>query len=390
MGRTIWILLSIILMFGIVCGSLAVEECATPVPCVGEHGGSGSIPAISEGDICIYYFYGQACPHCTRIKPFIDKMAATYSRVRIYSLEVHSNVSNLAIFRDFCSRYDIDITKAGVPTIFIGDRALMGESVIRENLEPSIQYFYVNEPICPTTYKKYEGTPHDISPWEKINLTVPSVIVAAAIDSINPCAFAVLIFLLVYLSTLANRSRILIIGMTYIIAVFTVYFFSGLGFFTLVQSMGITDVVFKLAAVIAILAGVVNVKDFFWYGRGISLSIPESKKETIKKYVIKASIPSALILGGLVSIFELPCTGGIYLAILGLLSSKMTLAQGIPYLLIYNVIFVLPLIGILLFVHYGVSVETMESWKGGGRRWMRLAMGVLMIALGALMLLGML
>jgi len=388
MGRKIWIILSIVLLASTMCGSMAAQECVTPLPCPSGHEADGAVPAISETDICIYYFYGQSCPHCARIKPFIEEMTAKYSRIQMYQFEIYYNTTNQALFKDFNTRYEI--TREGIPALFIGDRALIGETTIRENLESSILYFYVHEPICPTTYQKNEGGPHDISPTEKIDLTIPSVIIAAAIDSINPCAFAVLIFLLVYLTSVNNRNRILLVGMTYILAVFTVYFFSGLGFFTLVQSMRITDVVFRIAAIIAILAGIVNVKDFLWYGKGFSLSIPESRKETIKTYVMKASIPSAIILGGLVSIFELPCTGGIYLAILSLLSSKMTLAQGLPYLLLYNVIFVLPLLGILLIVYYGISAETMESWRGEGRRWIRLAMGVLMIALGALMLFGIL
>jgi Cytochrome c biogenesis protein len=235
-----------------------------------------------------------------------------------------------------------------------------------------------------------KGVPDDISPGQAIDLTIPSVIVAAIVDSINPCAFAVLIFLLVYLTSLQVRNRILTVGTAYILTVFIVYFLSGLGFFVLIQTAGITDIVFNVAAIIAILAGIINLKDFFWYGRGISLSIPESRKESIKHFVLKASIPSAILLGGLVSMVELPCTGGIYLAILGLLSSRMTIVQGIPYLLIYNAIFVLPLIVILLGVYYGVSPERMESWRGEEKRWMRLAMGCVMIALGALMLFGML
>jgi cytochrome c biogenesis protein CcdA len=95
-----------------------------------------------------------------------------------------------------------------------------------------------------------------------------------------------------------------------------------------------------------------------------------------------------MILGGLVSIYELPCTGGIYLAILGLLGSKMTLVQGLPYLFIYNVIFVLPLFVILFVVFYGVSAEKVESWRGEEKKWMRLSMGILMVALGVLMLSG--
>ena len=102
----------------------------------------------------------------------------------------------------------------------------------------------------------------------------------------------------------------------------------------------------------------------------------------------KATVPSAIVLGVLVSLFELPCTGGVYLAILGLLSSKMTLMQGIPYLFLYNLIFVMPLIIILFMVYKGVSPEKVDKWRLEKRNWMKLAMGIVLIILGIIMLKG--
>ncbi|MDD1677566.1 MAG: hypothetical protein LUO93_00070 [Methanomicrobiales archaeon] len=381
MHRGVGILCGLFLLTALL-GITVAEECVTPLSCPE----SLAVNNTGAGDICIDYFYGQSCPHCARIKPFIDEMSATYPRVQIYAYEIYFNSTNQELYRDFIARYEF--TQSGVPALFIGDRALIGENAIRDNLEGSIQYFYTHDPICPTTYIKNEGGPHDISPGEAIDLTMASVMVAAVVDSINPCAFAVLIFLLVYLTSLQVRSRILTVGIAYIFTVFTVYLLSGLGLFALIQTTGITEIVFKIAAVVALVAGIVNLKDFFWYGKGISLSIPESRKESIRNFVMKASVPSAIVLGGLVSMFELPCTGGIYLAILGLLSSKMTLVQGMPYLLIYNAVFVLPLFVILFGIYFGVSPERMESWRGEEKKWMRLAMGIVMVALGVLMLTG--
>jgi cytochrome c biogenesis protein CcdA len=85
---------------------------------------------------------------------------------------------------------------------------------------------------------------------------------------------------------------------------------------------------------------------------------------------------------------ELPCTGGIYLAILGLLGDRMTLAEGIPYLLLYNLIFVLPLILILIVMYWGGTPERLETFRAGSRRWVRLVMGIVMVALGVVMLTG--
>jgi cytochrome c biogenesis protein CcdA len=85
--------------------------------------------------------------------------------------------------------------------------------------------------------------------------------------------------------------------------------------------------------------------------------------------------------------FELPCTGGIYLAILSLLSNQVTLIEGIPYLLVYNLFFVLPLIIILAIFTWGVPVERLDQLRTGSRRTIRVIMGVVMIALGIILLL---
>jgi cytochrome c biogenesis protein CcdA len=137
-----------------------------------------------------------------------------------------------------------------------------------------------------------------------------------------------------------------------------------------------------LAAALAIIAGLINIKDFFFYGKGFTLAIPEDKKPLLEKYIKHASLPAAVILGFWVALFELPCTGGFYLAILALLAAQATYWQGVAYLVFYNLIFVLPLLIILLAVYKGVKPEQLEKWRQAKRTWMRLVMGLVLIALG--------
>jgi len=221
------------------------------------------------------------------------------------------------------------------------------------------------------------------------NITVPIIVGSAAIDSVNPCAFAVLIFLLTYLMFLGSKKKVIQIGIIYISVVYVTYFLAGVGFLSAIQSFHITRLIYYISAVAVIIAGLINIKDFFWYGKGISLEIPQSKKAIIEKYVKKASIPAAVVLGFLVAAFELPCTGGIYLAILGLLSENTDKVLGIFYLLLYNLIFILPLIIIVILVVGGTkkTIE-LEQWRLKKRKWMRLAMGLTMLTLGILMLFG--
>ncbi|MBU1132426.1 GAP family protein [Patescibacteria group bacterium] len=219
-----------------------------------------------------------------------------------------------------------------------------------------------------------------------MNITLPLIIGSAAIDSINPCAIAVLVFLIMYLIVMKNKKRMLLIGLLYISVVFIIYYSAGLGLLGFIQSIHITEIFYYFTAILAIVLGLINLKDVFFEGKGVTLAIPESKKALIQKYIKKATLPATIILGILVALFELPCTGGVYLAILSLLASKNTFFQAAMYLLIYNFIFVLPLLVILLAVYYGLSPEKVDKWRKEKKKWMRAAIGLILIGLGMIML----
>jgi cytochrome c biogenesis protein CcdA len=130
----------------------------------------------------------------------------------------------------------------------------------------------------------------------------------------------------------------------------------------------------------------VEVKDFFFYGKGFSLQISPKHAAKIKELVNKTSVPGTIILGFFVAAVELPCTGGPYLAITAMLSKNFDL-RAVYYLLIYNFIFVLPLIVILMLAFAGTRISSIEQWKAKNKKWMRLVAGITMIALGVLLIL---
>lgn len=332
-----------------------------------------------EDKICLFYFYGQGCLSCAETSPLIDEMEEKYSELHTHKLEIWHNETNRQMFFKFCNVYCVN--EEWVPIVFIGDKFLIGPDSIKDNLENEIVNCIENDCACPE--EKIENA--TVVP--KTELTIPIIVSAALIDSVNPCAFAVLIFLLTYLLALGSRKKILKVGLGYILMVFTTYFLAGLGLFAAVETIGISVIFYRVAAVIAIIAGIINVKDFFAYGKGFSLEIPKSRKPMIEKYIHRASLPAALILGFLVSMFELPCTGGVYLAILSMLANNLTRMAAIPYLFLYNIIFVVPLIVILILVVRGGSAEKMEKWRKGKRKYMKLVAGVFMLLLGILMLL---
>src|SRR3990167_8920954 len=178
------------------------------------------------------------------------------------------------------------------------------------------------------------------------NLTITVVIAAAVIDSINPCVFGVLIFLIAFMTKMfKSANRMLVFGLLYSAVVYVTYLLLGFGILKIAIGAGFANFFYWLAALIAIVAGLLEIKDFFWYGKGLSLQIVPGGAERIKYYTGKIEAmeqrhPALLILttaalGVFVVLVELPCTGAPYLAILGLLSQGV-FATAVPLLLLYN------------------------------------------------------
>jgi len=227
-------------------------------------------------------------------------------------------------------------------------------------------------------------------------LTLGILVTAALADSINPCVFGVLIFLLAYMTAIfKDKIKMLLAGLIYITSVYITYFLIGMGIFTLAYTAGLAKPFYWFAATVAIIAGLFEMKDFFWYGRWFSLQLIPGAAERLQRYTktmesIEARRPVlslliAALLGVFVVFVELPCTGAPYLAILGLLAAG-EYAQGIPLLLLYNLVFILPLFVIVGLVYTGFASRVLEKWRKRHRGVMRLAIGLFLVALGAYMI----
>jgi cytochrome c biogenesis protein CcdA len=218
--------------------------------------------------------------------------------------------------------------------------------------------------------------------------TIGTVFVTAAIDSINPCAIGVLILMIsVLLNGRQDVKRLLFLGSLYIGSVLTVYFLAGLGLMYVFASLPLvlTEYISITVGVLIIFAGLLEIKDYFWYGRWFSLSIPPKFAKMLHGYTSNATIAGVIFLGAFVSAVELPCTGAPYLAIITLLSQYFDFTA-LLLLLFYNVIFVSPLIIILLLVAGGKKLTDIKKWKQLNRPFMRLAIGLLLIAMGWLLM----
>jgi cytochrome c biogenesis protein CcdA len=189
--------------------------------------------------------------------------------------------------------------------------------------------------------------------------------------------------------------RMLIGGAIYTTVVYIVYLLIGVGFLKFTISFGLSVWIYWIAALIAIFAGILEMKDFFWYGKGLTLQMVPGAGEKIKKYTkhitkLHKKNPNlaylaAGLLGGFVVLVELPCTGAPYLAILAILSQGEFL-QGITLLLLYNLIFVLPLFFIIGIAYFGKASKALEAWRQKHKGTMRLVTGIFLIALGLAMI----
>jgi len=215
---------------------------------------------------------------------------------------------------------------------------------------------------------------------------------SAFVDSINPCAIAVLLFVLSALLFFGDKKRLLKVGLAFVAGLFLTYLLFGLGiFYALKINTWINPSVFHIImGIFGVIVGLLNIKDFFWYGGGgFLMEIPRKWRPKMSMMLARTTtIPVAFLTGILVTAFELPCTGGPYVFVLGILSQNASKALIAPILVYYNLIFVLPLLVILFGVYFGfMRVDKTEHWKERNIKTLHLIAGLILVALGTWILL---
>lgn len=219
--------------------------------------------------------------------------------------------------------------------------------------------------------------------------TLSVVVGSASIDSINPCAIGVLILMIsVVLGGKGSLKRLLLLGSLYIFAIFLTYLIAGLGliYFLSKVPIWVSEYLSITVGSIVILAGILEIKDFYWYGKGFSLQIPPYFAHKIHAFSKNISVPGVILLGSFIVGVELPCTGAPYLAIITILSLNFNFTAFL-LLILYNIIFVMPLVIILLLVATGTKIHKIKTWKKNNKGYMRFAIGFMLIGLGWLLIL---
>ena len=216
---------------------------------------------------------------------------------------------------------------------------------------------------------------------------LPLIIAAALVDSVNPCAFSVLILTIAFLFSIGKlRSDALRIGGLYIAGIFVAYVAIGLGILQTLSFFNIPNFMGKVGALLLILAGALNLINEYFPKFPVKLKIPDAAHHIMARLLEKGSAPLVFLLGAFVGLCEFPCTGGPYLAALGLLHDSATYVSGLSYLLLYNFIFVVPLIVILGIASNPALLDRVRAWQRSEAHAMRWVGGAVMVGLGLLML----
>lgn len=216
---------------------------------------------------------------------------------------------------------------------------------------------------------------------------VPILLGSALVDSMNPCAFSVLFLTMTFLFGL-GRERVDIVkaGGLYIFGIFLTYVLVGLGVLGALSLFGIPDFLSKIVAFVLVAFGAIEIMDGVFPKFPVKLKMPASTHTVIARFIERGSLAASFVLGILVGLFEFPCVGGPYLFVLGLLHDHATYLAGFGYLVLYNLVFILPLAVVLAVASNREFLAKVETLKKENGRLTKIVVGILMIALAAVII----
>lgn len=216
---------------------------------------------------------------------------------------------------------------------------------------------------------------------------LPLVMVSALLDSVNPCAFSVLLITIAFLFSLGKSQKdVLLLGGSYIAGLFLTYFLIGLGILRALHIFGMPHFMGRIGAIAVIVFGILNLLSYFFPSVTWIPGIPASVHQKMAKLLERVSLSAVFLVGVLVALCEFPCTGGPYLMVLGLLHDSATYLSGFGYLVFYNLLFVSPLLLILLVASRKELLEKVDMWRKKETKKSKLLIGTAMIVLGIIII----
>ena len=351
-----------------------------------------ALTAIAETAVDLHVFWSLRCPHCLKALPELRQMAAEHPWLHLHDYEITQSPTNLQRFQDMALAHGE--TALAVPTLFYCGHMEVGwpdAAVQQAELLARLEACRQGTAAIPPTVE----TPLNLPLLGEIRLADLSLpvltILLAGLDAFNPCAFFVLLFLLSLLTHQHQRSRMLLIGGIFVLCSGVLYFAFMAAWLNVFLVVGNLAWITAAAGALALLIGALNLKDYFAFPHGPSLSISAERRADLfqrgRRLVQSGHLPTmlatTLLLAGVANFYELLCTAGFPMVFTRLLTLReQDVAQHYAYLLLYNLIYILPLLLIVL-----AFVRTLGSRKLSERegRLLKLLSGLMMFGLGLLL-----
>jgi len=368
----------------------------------------GATPEGGQAAPVLHFFWAANCPHCAEAKPFLEDLRRRHPRLQVREYEIWQRRENFDLLLKIAESRGSGVVST--PGIVLGDRLWFGfnpaiAAEIEQTLERCLQT------PCPDLMSGEEAAPPLARPSpaaaekagpvalplfgsldpESLSLPVFTLILGL-LDSFNPCAFFVLLFLLSLLVHAHSRRTMFLVGGTFVFFSGLIYFLFMAAWLNIFLLAGGLPLVTTVAGVVALLVAALNVKDFFYFRQGPSLSIPESVKphlfERMRHLVGASRLPSVLfgtvVLAVAANSYELLCTAGfpmVYTRVLTL--RNLDGWQYYGYLLLYNIVYVVPLFVIVMLFTCTLGSRKLSEWQG---RVLKLLSGLMMLLLGLVLL----
>jgi len=352
--------------------------------------------AQGQSEVHLYLFWSLTCPHCLAARPQIINMVGQHGWIRLHDHELSENPANVERFVALAK--SLGEEAQAVPTLIY-----CGQMEVGWDDRPTA----ANELLSRLESCRQHGADSAASPLPIPGLSIPLIgeidatklslplltILLAGLDAFNPCAFFVLLFLLSLLVHQQDRQRMLIIGGVFVAFSGLMYFAFMAAWLNLFRLIGSLPWVTAAAGLLALLIAAVNLKDYLFFHQGITLSIPEGGKAEIFQRArrilgagnLPAMLATTIVLAISANFYELLCTAGFPMLFTRLLTlQESSTTQHYFYLALYNVIYVLPLLLIVLAFVRSMGARKLSEREG---RLLKLLSGLMMLGLGLLLLL---
>ncbi len=332
-------------------------------PCSNDEAATG---CEAPAPIHMLYLYKPGCQECERTRYDLRYIQQKYPQVVI---EEHNVLEDAPLAEWLGQKYDVpESLRLVAPAVVVGDTYLVGDALTPDNLLAAVQRYA--ESGAPATWEDWsaeEGSRSIVNRFRSLGaLTVAA---AGLVDGFNPCAFATLIFFISYLTFMGRSGKdVLFVGGAFALGVFLTYLAVGVGLWKALSALPFLAQIgrwlYGLTALICAVFAVYSFLDFLKARRGkreeMTLQLPSSWRKKITTLIRKTKaenlVLSAFITGAVVSIIELACTGQVYLpTIIFVLSVPDLRAKGFLYLLLYNLLFITPLIVVFVLVYFGTT-----------------------------------